>query len=109
MKTAVFWDVTQCGSWKNQRFGGTYRLHHQGVTNRRSKKNIEFLRSVLRLLVTANDVPSSPSLVTLMMEAIRSSDSSVLTRATRRNAPEYYTLTTKYRQAYTRVKTASVV
>jgi hypothetical protein len=45
-------------------------------------------RSVLRLLVTANDVPSSPSL-TRMMEAIRSSETSVLSRATRRNIPEY--------------------
>jgi hypothetical protein len=39
---------------------------------------------VLRLLVTANVVPMSPSLFTLMMEAIRSSEPSVLTRATRR-------------------------
>jgi hypothetical protein len=45
---------------------------------------IVFLRSVLRLLVTANVVPSSPSLVTLM----RSSETSVLTRATRRNIPK---------------------
>jgi hypothetical protein len=30
-----------------------------------------FLRSVHRLLVTANVVPSSPILVTLMMEALR--------------------------------------
>jgi Rieske Fe-S protein len=29
-KNAVFWDVTPRGSCKNQRFGGTYRLHHQG-------------------------------------------------------------------------------
>jgi hypothetical protein len=44
-----------------------------------------FLRSVRRLLVAANVVPSSPILVTLMMEAIGSSETSVLTSATRRN------------------------
>jgi hypothetical protein len=43
-----------------------------------------FLLSVLRLVVTDNVVPSSPILVTLMMEAIRSSE----TRATLRNVPE---------------------
>jgi cytochrome c oxidase subunit IV len=47
-----------------------------------------FLRSVRRLLVTANVVPSSPILVTLMMEAVSSSETLVLTRATRRNIPE---------------------
>jgi hypothetical protein len=47
-----------------------------------------FLRSVCRLLVTANVVPSSPILVTLVMETLRSSETSVLTRAIRRNIPE---------------------
>jgi hypothetical protein len=26
MKNCVIWDVTPCGSCKNRRFGGTYRL-----------------------------------------------------------------------------------
>jgi hypothetical protein len=46
------------------------------------------LRSVLRLLVTANAIPSSPSIVTLMMEALRSSETSTPTRTTLRNIPE---------------------
>jgi hypothetical protein len=67
MKNCVFWDVTLCGSCRNRRFG-------------------VFLRSVRRLLVAAS-VHSSPILVTLM-EALGSSETSALTRATRRNIPE---------------------
>jgi hypothetical protein len=44
-------------------------------------------RSVCWLLVTAN-VPSSTTFVTLMMEAISSPETSVLTGATRPNIPE---------------------
>jgi hypothetical protein len=47
-----------------------------------------FLRSLLRLLVTANVIPSSPISVTLMMEMLSSSELSVLTRATLHNIPE---------------------
>jgi hypothetical protein len=43
---------------------------------------------VHRLLATANAVPSSPILVSLMMEALRSSETSVLIRGTRRHIPE---------------------
>jgi hypothetical protein len=52
------------------------------TSNRRTQ------RRNTRLLVTANVVPSSPILVTLMIEALRSSETSVLTRTTRRNIPE---------------------
>jgi hypothetical protein len=41
-----------------------------------------------RLLVIPKSVPSSPMLVTLMMEALSCSETSVLTRATQRNIPE---------------------
>jgi hypothetical protein len=53
------------------------------TSNRRT-----LLRSVRRLLVAANVVPSSPILVTLTMKALSSSERSVLTRAKRRNIPE---------------------
>jgi hypothetical protein len=45
-------------------------------------------RSVHLLLVTASVVPSSPILVTLMKEALISSETPVLTRDIRRNVPE---------------------
>jgi hypothetical protein len=50
--------------------------------------NRRTMRRNTMLLVTANVVPSSPIHVTLMMEAPSSSETPVLTRATRRNIPE---------------------
>jgi hypothetical protein len=31
MMIIIFWEMTLCGSYKNRRFGGSYRLHLQGV------------------------------------------------------------------------------
>jgi hypothetical protein len=52
--------------------------------------------SVLQLLVTANIVPCTLILVTLMMYAILFSETSVLTRATRHNVPEDVILHVRY-------------
>jgi hypothetical protein len=62
-----------------------YRFHHQDNKN---QKTIVFLRSVLRLLVSANVVPRSLNLVNIMIETIRSAETSVLTVASRRHISE---------------------
>jgi hypothetical protein len=84
MKNGVFWVVTACGSCKNRRFGGIWHLLHQGDKNRTLRSSSQRIR----LLVAACVVPSLPSFDTLMKEAPGSSETSVLTRVTRRNNPE---------------------
>jgi hypothetical protein len=58
------------------------------VPTKQHLSRVRFLRSVRRLLVKANVVPSSPILVPLMIEAISSFETSVLKGATRRYIAE---------------------
>jgi hypothetical protein len=64
MMIIIFWEMIPCDSYKNRRFGGSYLLHLQGARVRAgywcSRK----------------------------LEAIRSSETSVLIRATRCHFPE---------------------
>jgi hypothetical protein len=94
MKNGVFWDVTPCDSCKNRRFGGLsasfIRMTRIGElrTTLAVTSNRRPLRRNRRLLVTVSVVRSSPILVTLMKEALSSSETLVPTRPTRRNIPE---------------------
>jgi hypothetical protein len=56
--------------------------------NKLGAMSVVITSSVLQLIVTANAVPSSPILVTLIIEAITSSETSVHTTVTRHHIPE---------------------
>jgi hypothetical protein len=75
MTNGVIWDVRLCGSSKNRK--EYYQPTHA------AKKY-----SVRRLLGTASVVAISQILVTLMNKGLNSSETSVPTRATRRNIPQ---------------------
>jgi hypothetical protein len=66
------------------------RIAFSGMLHRVAlvRTDFVFLRSIHQLLVTPSVVSSSTILVTLMKEALRSSETLVLTRATWRNIPE---------------------
>jgi hypothetical protein len=89
MKNAVFWDVTTCGSVRTEfteelsasiiRVTRIGELGTLAVTSNR--------RRLRASVASYGYVPSIPILVTLMMDALSSSETSVLTRGARRNIP----------------------
>jgi hypothetical protein len=82
MKNAVFWDVAPCRSCVTGRFGGTYGLHLHG------RKIRERETSVRRWMQISHAGFSLADFCSMKMEAIRSSETSVHTRSTRRHIPQ---------------------
>jgi hypothetical protein len=76
---AVFWDVAPCSSCVNRRFGETYRLNLQ---DRKIRERATSLQP------PAHAGSSLADFSTLKMEEIRSSETSVHTRTTRRHIPK---------------------
>jgi hypothetical protein len=74
----VFWDFAPCGCSWNRRFGGSYRLHHQ------DNETLDVSREACSLY----ELGRFKNLVTLKMEMICYSETSVLTRATRCKVPK---------------------
>jgi hypothetical protein len=85
-KNTVFSDLMSCGSSKTRRFGGTYYIRHQGEKNRRARNNV--CSNWGWLLTEIAVVLNTLILVTLTMVALVYSETSALTKATRRNIPE---------------------
>jgi hypothetical protein len=102
MKNAFFWDVMPCGSCKyhvSEELSASIirvtRIGEPGIAlvvtgNRRTLSNNT--KCCVRLLLVTINVPSSPILVTMMMEALSSSETSILAGVTRLNIPEDGTL-----------------
>jgi hypothetical protein len=95
MKNAVSWDVTSCGSCKDRRFGRTYCLHQQGENNPRSRNSVRsYWNATPRDSCMNRHFEGKHR--SQMIKVIRSSETSVLTRATRRHITEDGFLKTIY-------------
>jgi 3'-phosphoadenosine 5'-phosphosulfate sulfotransferase (PAPS reductase)/FAD synthetase len=82
----VFWDVRLCGYCKKRCFGGNISIIKLETIIELG--TLAETSNYQQLLITANVVLSSLILFTLMMEVIRSSETSLLARSTRHHIPE---------------------
>jgi hypothetical protein len=89
LKNADFWDVTPSGSLRTEILEerSAFFIRAKRIGDLGAMLAVTSNRSRLRISnrVTANVVPSSPVFVTQLMQSLRPSESSVLTRVTRHN------------------------
>jgi hypothetical protein len=81
------WKIAPSGMWHHVAVVTTDVSEERIVSIIRVEAMVLFLRSVLQLLVTAN-LFSSPILSALMMEEIRSTETTIPTKTTRSHMPE---------------------
>jgi hypothetical protein len=67
MKNSVFWDVAPCRYFVNRRFGGTYRLHLQGIRKPQAMNQLEQVAVYSYKISTRRHIPEDGILMLFLL------------------------------------------